>query len=98
MGPETLPHHARVAAGSHHTDSADLGTRTHATKRVRVAHLIVLIAPFLMIDFGMIFTYPFVFPQYPFFLEQVHHYSAAQYGMLFSTYGIALAVFPLVLG
>ncbi|MGZ3677646.1 MAG: MFS transporter [Ktedonobacterales bacterium] len=98
MVPETLPPHARVAAGSYHTDFADRGTSTHAPQRVRVAQLIALMAPFLIIDFGMIFTYPFVFPQYPFFLEQVQHYSSAQYGMLFSTYGIALAVFPLVLG
>jgi MFS family permease len=46
----------------------------------------------------MIFTYPFVFPQFPFFFERVLHYSTAQYGMLFSVYGMALAVFPLVLG
>src|SRR5260370_36417936 len=46
----------------------------------------------------MIFTYPFVFPRYPFFLERVLHYSTAQYGMIFSAYGMALAVFPLVLG
>jgi MFS family permease len=56
------------------------------------------VAPFLIIDFGMIFTYPFVFPQFPFFLEKVLHYSAAQYGMLFSVYGMALAIFPLLLG
>ncbi|HEX8035732.1 MAG TPA: MFS transporter [Ktedonobacterales bacterium] len=98
MVPETLPRRARVAAGSRRGAHADPETSTHALKRVRVTSLIGLIAPFLIIDFGMIFTYPFVFPQYPFFLEQVQHYSAAQYGMLFSTYGMALAVFPLVLG
>src|SRR6185312_5522696 len=46
----------------------------------------------------MIFTYPFAFPQYPFFLEKVLHYSPAQYGLVFSTYGLALAIFPLFLG
>jgi MFS family permease len=46
----------------------------------------------------MIFTYPFVFPQFPFFFEKVLHYSTAQYGMLFSVYGMALAIFPLFLG
>lgn len=46
----------------------------------------------------MIFTYPFVFPQLPFFFGKVLHYSTAQYGMLFSVYGMALAVFPLLLG
>ncbi len=60
--------------------------------------MIWLVAPFLVIDFGMIFTFPFVFPQLPFFFEKVLHYSPAQYGMLFSTYGMALAIFPLVLG
>jgi MFS family permease len=60
--------------------------------------LIWLVAPFLVIDFGMIFTYPFVFPQLPFFFMRVLHYSTAQYGLLFSVYGMALAVFPLVLG
>jgi MFS family permease len=39
-----------------------------------------------------------VFPQLPFFFEKVLHYSAAQYGMLFSVYGMSLAIFPLVLG
>ena len=63
-----------------------------------MARLIWLVAPFLIIDFGMIFTYPFVFPQFPFVFEKVLHYSTAQYGMLFSVYGIALAVFPLLLG
>ena len=46
----------------------------------------------------MIFTYPFVFPQYPFFFEKVLHYGASQYGLLFSVYGMALAVFPFILG
>src|SRR5437660_11788165 len=63
-----------------------------------MARLVWLVALFLVIDFGMIFTYPFVFSQFPFFLEKVPHYSTAQYGLLFSVYGMALAVFPLVLG
>ncbi len=50
------------------------------------------------LHFGMIFTYPFVFPQFPFFFMKVLHYSTAQYGMLFSVYGMALAIFPLFLG
>jgi predicted MFS family arabinose efflux permease len=39
-----------------------------------------------------------VFPRYPFFLERALHYSATQYGMIFSAYGMALAAFPLLLG
>ncbi len=74
------------------------GQERRKPQDTRIARLIWLVAPFLVIDFGMIFTYPFVFPQLPFFLEKVLHYSTAQYGMLFSVYGMALAVFPLLLG
>jgi MFS family permease len=93
--PETLPEHVRVEARSH---KANRGAKVQKPKEWRFARLIWLVAPFLVIDFGMIFTYPFVFPQFPFFLEKVLHYSTAQYGLLFSVYGMALAIFPLVLG
>jgi MFS family permease len=93
--PETLPKQVRSEAMAH---QARRGTTTQKPKNVRLVHLIWLMAPFLAIDFGMIFTYPFVFPQFPFFFEKVLHYTTAQYGMLFSVYGLALAVFPLVLG
>ncbi|MFL5701882.1 MAG: MFS transporter, partial [Ktedonobacteraceae bacterium] len=93
--PETLPEHARAEAKQ---QPARPGARANQPKQWRFANLIWLVAPFLFIDFGMIFTFPFVFPQLPFFFEKVLHYSPAQYGMLFSTYGMALAVFPLVLG
>src|SRR5262249_52681071 len=93
MVPETLPEHLRVAARE---QRAHPGEKAQRSQALRMTRLIWLIAPFLVIDFGMIFTYPFVFPQYPFFLEKVLHYSAAQFGMLFSVYGIALAIFPLV--
>jgi MFS family permease len=95
MVPETLPKEARAVASA---PKANRGERGQQPKARRFARLIWLVAPFLVIDFGMIFTYPFVFPQYPFFLERVLHYSAAQYGLLFSVYGIALAIFPLFLG
>jgi MFS family permease len=93
--PETLPEHVRAQAREH---QARLGAQAQQPKEVRFARLIWLVAPFLVIDFGMIFTYPFVFPQYPFFFAKVLHYSTAHYGLLFSVYGLALAVFPLVLG
>ncbi len=93
--PETLPEHVRAEAKMRRTNS---GAKAAMSRELRVARLILLVAPFLVIDFGMIFTYPFVFPQFPFFFEKVLHYSPAQYGMLFSVYGMALAVFPLVLG
>ena len=93
--PETLNTHVQGEAKPQH------GQREASTRNPhgrRVVQLIWRMAPFLIIDFGMIFTYPFVFPQFPFYFEKVLHYSAAQYGMLFSVYGMALAVFPLVLG
>jgi MFS family permease len=93
--PETLPAHVRAEAKSH---KAKHGGLANKPKEWHFARLIWLVAPFLVIDFGMIFTYPFVFPQFPFFLEKVLHYSTTQYGLLFSVYGMALAVFPLVLG
>jgi MFS family permease len=95
MVPETLPEHLRVEARS---QQAKRGVKAQKPKELRIASMIWLVAPFLVIDFGMIFTFPFVFPQLPFFFEKVLHYSPAQYGMLFSIYGMALAIFPLVLG
>ena len=95
MVPETLPEHMRVEA---RTQQVRRGTLVQKPKEWCFARLIWLMAPFLIIDFGMIFTYPFMFPQFPFFFEKVLHYSATQYGMLFSVYGMALAVFPLLLG
>jgi len=95
MVPETLPEHVRAEARLH---KASRESQAKNSQRTRLARLIWLVGPFLVIDFGMIFTYPFVFPRYPFFLEKALHYSTAQYGMIFSAYGMALAVFPLLLG
>ncbi|HYU75643.1 MAG TPA: MFS transporter [Ktedonobacteraceae bacterium] len=95
MVPETLPERVRAEA---RLQQANHGAKAQKPKEWRIARLIWLMAPFLIIDFGMIFTYPFVFPQFPFFFEKVLHYGAAQYGMLFSVYGMALAIFPLLLG
>src|SRR5258708_15115124 len=95
MGPESLPVHVRVEARPH---QARRGAKAQKPEEGRIARLILVVAPFLIIDFGMIFTFPFVLPRLPFFFEKVLHYSAAQYGMLFSVYGMALAVFPLLLG
>ncbi len=93
--PETLPKHVRAEARPR---KANRGSLAKKPKAWSFASLIWLVAPFLVIDFGMIFTYPFVFPQYPFFFAKVLHYSTAQYGMVFSAYGLALAVFPFFLG
>src|SRR2546421_5701730 len=93
--PETLPEHVRVEA---RLQQARRGGKVQKPEELRISRLIWLVAPFLIIDFGMIFTFPFVFPQLPFFFAKVLHYSTAQYGMLFSVYGMALAIFPLLLG
>ena len=95
MVPETLPAGVRAEARLHKVRH---GSQEKKPQGTHITRLIWLVAPFLVIDFGMIFTYPFVFPRYPFFLERALHYSAAQYGMIFSAYGIALAIFPLLLG
>jgi MFS family permease len=95
MVPETLPKHMRAEAVPQQSRRGALAKKPTEWP---MARLIWLVAPFLIIDFGMIFTYPFVFPQFPFFFAKVLHYSTAQYGMLFSVYGMALAIFPLLLG
>ncbi|GAC1470950.1 MAG: tetracycline resistance MFS efflux pump [Ktedonobacteraceae bacterium] len=95
MVPETLPDHVRIEARA---QRAKRGAKARKPQELRMTHLIWLVAPFLIIDFGMIFTFPFVSPQLPFFFGKVLHYGAAQYGMLFSVYGMALAIFPLLLG
>lgn len=95
MVPETLPKQGRREA---HERAGQRGEKRQQPQERRFSSLIWLVLPFLAIDFGMIFTYPFVFPQFPFFFEKMLHYSTAQYGMLFSVYGMALALFPFLLG
>jgi MFS family permease len=93
--PETLPEQRRTAATVHPVKREG---STVPPKPMHLAGWLWLFAPFLFLDFGLIFTYPFVFPQYPFFFEKVLHYSSAQYGLILSTFGLALAISPLVLG
>ena len=93
--PETLPEHVRTEARQ---ATSRRVVRTERRRDTGFVGLVWTFVPFLLIDFGVIFTYPFVFPQYPFFLEKVLHYSASQYGMIISVFGLALAVFPLFLG
>jgi MFS family permease len=54
--------------------------------------------PLLIVDCGITFIYPFVLPQYPFFFAKILGYSAAQFGVIVSVYGLALAAFPMLLG
>src|SRR5207253_3320713 len=58
MVPETLPKHVWAEARPHKANRRAL---TQKPKKWPFARLIWLVAPFLVIDFGMIFTYPFVF-------------------------------------
>lgn len=89
--PETISAEAKEHARTANTSKEKLGTSTFWT-------LIFAFLPLLTIDFGLIFTYPFVFPQYPFHFENVLHFDPTQYGLLISTYGLSLAIFPLLLG
>lgn len=93
--PETLPKHKRTWTRQPKAKST---SQRSSTKEANFSGLIWLVAPFLLIDFGLIFTYPFVFPQYPFFFEKVLHYSTAQYGLIISVFGLAMAISPLFLG
>lgn len=100
MLPETLPAHVREKARLSRTWKASKQTRAQKTQddTLSVPRLALLFAPLLIVDFVITFVYPFVLPQYPFYLEQVLKYDAAQYGMIASVYGLSLAVFPLLLG
>ncbi len=61
MVPETLP---EACAGRGETRNKPVaGQKPKGRRTLRITRLIWLVAPFLVIDFGMIFTYPFVFPQ-----------------------------------
>jgi MFS family permease len=92
---ETLPAQSRTTATSRPVKRASSRSQT---RHASLGRLIWLFAPFLLIDFGLIFTYPFVFPQYPFFFEKVLHYTSAQYGLILSVFGLELAISPLVVG
>ena len=94
MLPETLSEQARKEARLPKSEEERKEGRVNNS----IPHLLWLFAPLILIDFGLTFTYPFVLPQYPFFFERVLRYDAAQYGVIISMYGLALAVFPLFLG
>jgi MFS family permease len=101
--PETLPASARVS-----------GRLTLPRLQIRIPRLfnkaklrgngvglppiILTMLPLLLIDMSLTFIYPFVLPQYPFYLVNILKYSSAQFGIIVSAYGLSLAVFPLLLG
>jgi MFS family permease len=95
--PETLPEAVRVRARLPKASKLLLKQQSpDNTSSIR--HIVWMLAPLLLIDFGLTFIYPFVLPQYPFYLVNVLKYSSAQFGVIVSAYGLSLAVFPLVLG
>lgn len=92
--PETLSVQVRERARVERLEKKRQGMRTNE----RIWCLLWLFAPLIVIDFGIAFIYPFVIPQYPFFFEKVLRYDPVQYGVVISVYGLALAVFPILLG
>jgi DHA1 family multidrug resistance protein-like MFS transporter len=95
MLPETLPAQVRERARLRRSKT-QAGEKS--TKGPGTAQLLWLFAPVLLIDFLLTFCYPFVLPQYPFFFENTLHYNSASYGIIVSMYGLATAVFPVLLG
>ncbi|GHO46174.1 tetracycline resistance MFS efflux pump [Ktedonospora formicarum] len=93
--PETLSEEARKRARLGKKERKEGATRGNTTNALQLA---LLFAPLILMDLGSTFIYPFTLPQYPFFFEKVLHYSAAQYGLIVSVYGLSLAVCPLILG
>ncbi len=97
MLPETLPAQVRQQTGERRAAKRQ-GQKAEVDPSLRSSRLLKAFALLLLLDVGLAFIYPFVLPQYPFYFEKVMHYSAAQYGVIYSAYGLSLAVFPLVLG
>lgn len=94
--PETRPASLRTQA---HPRKEEQGRKkTEADPSLRISLLVKAFLLLLILDVGLAFIYPFVLPQYPFYFENVLHYSAAQYGIIYSAYGLSLAVFPILLG
>lgn len=92
--PETLPEEVRLQA----LERKEKKQRGENSQTINLWHLAWLYAALLIIDFGTTFIFPFSVPQYPFFFGNTLHYSPAQYGLIISAYGLAVAVFPLALG
>ncbi|GHO84799.1 MFS transporter [Dictyobacter formicarum] len=95
--PETLPEQVRLEAQANR-DNKRKGIKRQDANTPRLTSLALLFAPLLLLDLGSMFVYPFSLPQYPFFFKDTLHYSPAQYGLIISAYGLAVALFPLVLG
>lgn len=97
MLPETLSEQAREQARQRRLDQQKEKKKAKSAAP-GTPNLLWFFLPLLTIDFCMTFVYPFVLPQYPFYFQKVLGFSAAQYGVILSAYGGALAVFPMLLG
>src|SRR5260370_34560609 len=97
MLPETLPVQVRKQTRERKAAKSQ-GRKMVVYPSMRILPLLLVFALLLLLDVGLAFIYPFVLPQYPFFFEKVLHYGAAQYGMIYSSYGLSLAAFPILLG
>ena len=95
--PETLPAHVRKHARLSRIKKRQVERGSNGTLP-RVSILLRALMPLLIIDCGITFIYPFVLPQYPFYLMKALGYSALQFGIIASVYGLSLAVFPAFLG
>ena len=97
MLPETLPEQVREQARrrSARKRQGEKGLHDAAS---RVSAQLWAFLPLLILDCGITFIYPFVLPQYPFFFARILGYSAAQFGVMVSVYGLTLAAFPMLLG
>jgi multidrug resistance protein len=98
MLPETLSEHVREQARLSRVKKRQVEKRSNGASPARVPVLLRAFLPLLIVDCGVTFIYPFVLPQYPFFFAKVLGYSVAQFGVIVSVYGLALAAFPMFLG
>lgn len=95
--PETLPEQVRLEEQERRANKRN-GIKQKDANTPKLTSLALLFAPLLLLDLGTMFVYPFSLPQYPFFFKDTLHYSPAQYGLIISAYGLAVALFPMVLG
>ena len=95
--PETLPEQVRLEELKRQANKRN-GIKGRDSNAPKLTSLALLFAPLLLLDLGTMFVYPFSLPQYPFFFKDTLHYSPSQYGLIISAYGLAVALFPMLLG
>jgi len=98
MLPETLLEHQREQARMSRVKKRKDEKGSNGASPPRMPGLLRAFLPLLIVDCGITFIYPFVLPQYPFYFAKVLGYSVAQFGVIVSVYGLALAAFPMFLG